>query len=288
MVPCSTWRQLGNVTIGRAGQELPSGSGRCRISGRHRPGDRQPHGWMSWQLPAGYRSRQHARDRQGQPPLLRPDRASQFPDRRRGRHSEQSGCIVVAQGLTAALGMPYNVQFAALAAKKRNPDDPQEFGPKGTWRPQGQASAPRSSNYWVVDTDCVSSTDTPNTYCYHFIRGSSRIPKRHADRGRRKEHLLRQSDLYSAGPRCRRAGRPERLREPRIWHRASQLFSRGRQTQSVRISRRRRGVRIRVSSWATSSISSRRGRCGYLCRAIAAQYQIRPMVGNPLCPWNIG
>jgi hypothetical protein len=79
------------------------------------------------------------------------------------------GCIVVAQGLTAALGMPYNVQFAALAAKERNPDDPQEFGPKGTWRPQGQASAPRSSNYWVVDNDCVSSTDTPNTYCYHLI-----------------------------------------------------------------------------------------------------------------------
>ena len=98
-------------------QELPSGSGRCRISGRHRPGDRQPHGWLSWQLPAVYRSRQHARDRQGQPPLLRPDRASQFPDRRRGRRSEQSG--LHCRGAGADRGLGYALQRAVRGTRRK-------------------------------------------------------------------------------------------------------------------------------------------------------------------------
>jgi hypothetical protein len=78
------------------------------------------------------------------------------------------GCVAVLQGLPAAIGFPQNVRWHTLAndpaAHQRHP----EAGPLGTWRPLGPSSAPRQSEYRIVENSCESSV-TPSTYCLHVI-----------------------------------------------------------------------------------------------------------------------
>lgn len=78
------------------------------------------------------------------------------------------GCMIVLQGVEAAIGYAYNVQWLALAndhaAHERHP----EAGPLGTWRPRGPVAAPQPSDLRAIDNHCESST-TPNTYCVHVI-----------------------------------------------------------------------------------------------------------------------
>ena len=78
------------------------------------------------------------------------------------------GCTVVLQGMEAAIGYTYNVQWLALAsdpaAHARHP----EAGPLGTWRPRGPVAAPEPSEYRITDNHCTSSA-TPNTYCVHVV-----------------------------------------------------------------------------------------------------------------------
>ena len=80
------------------------------------------------------------------------------------------GCVVAIQGLGAAIGYIENVQFPVLAwsEEARVGLDPALTGPLGTWRPQGPATAPRSSQFWIFDNACESS-ETINTYCVHLV-----------------------------------------------------------------------------------------------------------------------
>lgn len=78
------------------------------------------------------------------------------------------GCVVAIQGIAAATGFPYNVQWLRLANDPAAHAAHPEAGPLGTWRPQGPASAPTRSRINIVDNACSSSA-TPNTYCYHIV-----------------------------------------------------------------------------------------------------------------------
>ena len=55
------------------------------------------------------------------------------------------GCVVALQGAFAAVGVPYNVRWHALANDPVAHAAHPEAGPLGTWRPLGPAAAPRGS-----------------------------------------------------------------------------------------------------------------------------------------------
>lgn len=76
------------------------------------------------------------------------------------------GCVVVIQGVGAAVGYPYNVQWLKLASDPAAHAAHPEAGPLGTWRPQGPATAQAKSNVKIIDNACQSS-ESPNTYCFH-------------------------------------------------------------------------------------------------------------------------
>lgn len=78
------------------------------------------------------------------------------------------GCVVVIQGMAAALGIPQNVRWLSLAHDEAAHEAHPEAGPLGTWRPMGPALAPDSSPLKIRDVACRSS-ETPNTYCLHVV-----------------------------------------------------------------------------------------------------------------------
>ncbi len=78
------------------------------------------------------------------------------------------GCVVVIQGMGAALGYPNNLRWAELAFDPAAHAAHPEAGPIGTWRPQGPQLAPLSSSLRVIGNDCQSS-ESANTYCFHII-----------------------------------------------------------------------------------------------------------------------
>jgi hypothetical protein len=78
------------------------------------------------------------------------------------------GCVVVIQGMAAALGIPQNVRWLSLAHDEAAHAAHPEAGPLGTWRPMGPALAPAASPLKIRDVACRSS-ETANTYCLHVV-----------------------------------------------------------------------------------------------------------------------
>lgn len=84
------------------------------------------------------------------------------------------GCVVVFQGMGAALGYPTNLRWAELAFDPAAHAAHPEAGPIGTWRPQGLQFVPLPSHLRVIGNDCESSA-TANTYCFHIVDLANRV-----------------------------------------------------------------------------------------------------------------
>jgi hypothetical protein len=83
------------------------------------------------------------------------------------------GCMVVIQGLGAALGYPNNLRWAELALDPAAHAAHPVAGPLRTWRPQGPRLVPLPSTMRVIGNDCQSSA-SENTYCFHIINLANR------------------------------------------------------------------------------------------------------------------
>ena len=80
------------------------------------------------------------------------------------------GCMVVLQGVIAAIGLPANIKWWGLANDEAaHARDPVLSGPLGTWRPQGPAAVPQfPSQFRITNNQCVSDPSI-NTYCVHIV-----------------------------------------------------------------------------------------------------------------------